>query len=492
MMTRNTPTTLALALLLVGCGGELQDEAETLGPPTEMTLTGPAKRLCSGLWVSRRDDLEQLMYTTVLWRDDQVRDYESGELVFEIDEQLQIVSARYLAEEDAVGRARYFGDQGCVILPEHTNGVFFTPREVTSALPDADATPWPMGDLLSDAPLPDDVDQDRLDEALATLFDNKKDNRAAYIVVHRGRVIAERYGGGAHQDMQLESWSMGKSVTATLIGRLIQLAQLELDQPAPVPEWRSTPGDPRAAIRVSDLLRMSSGLRFTYTTDSEEQLAESFVPGQPDHRLGYVAPIDAFGFAISREAEHAPNSVGRYRNCDPLSLGYIVRRIVEEELGEAYHSWPQRALFDKIGSREWMLETDAYGNFLMTGYNFGTARDWARLGQLYLQRGMWEGEQLLPEEFVEFVATPAPAWSDGAYGGMFWRNAGRVEFETLPDDAYWAGGAGNQMTIVIPSRELVIVVLHHRSDVRAASGRWDRLREGLGQTVQAVDPGWSW
>ena len=467
--------------------------ARPSGPPTYLTLTGPAKRFCSGIWVSGRVR-EEALYNSVLWTDEQVRDYESGRLAFAVDDERRIVTASYGGVE---ARARHFGDQGCVILPDHTDGVFFTPREVTSALPDAASTPWPMGDALPDQPMADDVDAELPAEAVGVFFGNPDDNRAAFLVVHRGRIVAEEYGTGAHRDMQLESWSMAKSMTATLVGRLIQMGHLELWQPAPVPAWQNTDGDPRAAIRVADLLRMSSGLRFSNTGATPEQLARSFVPGQVDHRLGYVAPIDAFAFSVSRDAEFPPNTVGRYRNSDPLTLGYIVRRTVEHELGEEYLTWPQRALFDEIGIRRFTLETDPYGNFLLTGYNFGTARNWARLGLLYLQRGVWNGTRLLPEDFVDFVSTPAPAWEDPYYGGLFWLNTadesgrgGRIR--SLPPDTYNASGAGDQRTYIIPSRELVIVVQSHRSPAAHARDRRDREYEALGLAVKAVDAGWSW
>jgi CubicO group peptidase (beta-lactamase class C family) len=297
--------------------------------------------------------------------------------------------------------------------------------------------------------------------------------------------------------MQLESWSMAKSLTATLVGRLIQMGRLELWQPAPVPAWQNAEGDPRADIRIADLLRMSSGLRFSNTDATPGQMARSFVPGQVDHRLGYVAPIDAYAFSVSRDAEFPPNTVGRYRNSDPWTLGYIVRRTVENELGEEYLTWPQRALFDEIGIRRFTLETDPYGNFLMTGYNFGTPRNWARLGLLYLQRGVWNGTRLLPEEFVDFVRTPAPAWPNQEYGGFFWLNTkdpneptrgGRLP--TLPLDTYMASGAGDQSTYIIPSQDLVIVVMSHRG--RASRARNEREDRALGMIVKAVDPSWRW
>ncbi len=458
-----------------------------------LSLAGPAKRYCSGIWVSERNRQEAL-YNSVLLGEGLVEEYESGHLDFDIDDERRIV----IASRDGVSAsARHFGDQGCVILRPETDKPIFTPRRVASTLPDAASTLWPMGDKLPDTPLPGDVDAALLDQATRTFFSNDLDRRAAFIVVHRGRIVKEEYGSGAHQDMQLESWSMGKSMTATFIGRLIEMGQLDLWQRAPVAEWQLSPADPRREIRIADLLRMSSGLRFSGGGSTAEQMAASYIPGQADHGLGYSAPIDIFQFSASRDAEHPPNTVGRYRNSDPWTLGYIVRRTVENELGEEYLTWPQRAVFDKIGIRRFVMETDIYGNFILTGYNYGTARHWARLGLLYLQRGMWNGERLLPEEFVDFVQTPAPAWDEPVYGGLFWLNTadetGRGRrIPTLPSDAYNAAGAGDQRTYIIPSRDLVIVVMSHRAGANLAPDRRTREFEALGLALKAVDHTCSW
>jgi CubicO group peptidase (beta-lactamase class C family) len=241
---------------------------------------------------------------------------------------------------------------------------------------------------------------------------------------------------------------------------------------------------------------MSSGILFSGGGSTPEQLAKAFIPGTEDHLLGYQAPIDIFSFSASRPQEFPPNTVGRYRNSDPWLIGSIVRRTVEG-MGEEYLTWPQRELFDRIGIRRFVLETDAYGNFILTGYNFGTPRDWARFGLLYLNRGMWNGERLIPEEFVDFVRSPAPAWPNGEYGGFFWLNppdrdnperGGRLP--TLPLDTYMASGAGDQSTYIIPSKDLVIVVMSHRG--RASRARNEREERTLGMIVKAIDPSWRW
>ena len=119
-------------------------------------------------------------------------------------------------------------------------------------------------------------------------------------------------------------------------------------------------------------------------------------------------------------------------------IGYLIKLAVTKR-GEEHLTYPQRALFDRIGIRRQVLETDPYGNFIFSGYDYGTARNWARLGLLYLQDGMWEGQRLLPEGWATFVSTPAPAWRQ-RYGGFFWLN--RTGVFDLPADAYYALGAG--------------------------------------------------
>jgi CubicO group peptidase (beta-lactamase class C family) len=174
--------------------------------------------------------------------------------------------------------------------------------------------------------------------------------------------------------------------------------------------------------------------------------------------------------------------VGRYRNADPLTLGYLIRESVRRR-GEEYLTYPQRALFDRIGIRRQVLETDPYGNFLLTGYDYGTARNWARLGLLYLNDGVWMGERLLPEGFVRFVSTPAPAWRPPVYGGMVWVNADSGA--NLPRDAFSFRGAGGQETIIVPSRALVIVRMGHFPGARAGG---QDLRRAQAILMEAIPP----
>jgi CubicO group peptidase (beta-lactamase class C family) len=326
------------------------------------------------------------------------------------------------------------------------------------------------------------VTAEKVAEALQAAFDPPEALTAAFVVAYKGRIIAERYQSGLDHTTRLPGWSMGKSLTATLIGQLIHEGVYGLWEPAPVPAWQQ-PDDVRRTIRIADLLRMSSGLRFVAPQDPDYDPSR----GYADHYYVYTGAIDAFQWAITRPPQWQPNTVGRYRNSDPLVLGYLIKQAASAR-NEEYLSLPQRRLFDKLGIRRMVLETDPFGNFLLQGYELGSARDWLRLGLLYLQDGVWNGERLLPPGWVDFVRTPAPAWSRPAYGGMFWLN--RTQEWPVPEDAYYMAGAGGQYTIIIPTHDLVVVRLGHYKGQGHAQRALARALERLVQAVPQARPVW--
>ena len=291
-------------------------------------------------------------------------------------------------------------------------------------------------------------------------------------------MIGERYATGINYQTPLESWSMGKSLSATIMGILIRQGVYDLWQPAPIPEWQQ-PGDPRAKIRIADILHMSSGLRIRAPQDPDYDASG----GYPDHLYLYTGTVDSFKYAATRPLQWPPNTVGRYRNTDPVLINYLNRLGIEKQK-EVYHTFPQRRLFDKLGIRTMVMETDPYGNFLTQGYEFASGRDWARLGNLYLQDGVWNGERILPEGYVRFASTLAPAWeADGRpiYGGFFWLN-GNDEFP-VPREAYFMAGAGGQYTMIIPSHDLVVVRLGH---YKGATDGEKALKRALALLLEAV------
>lgn len=438
-------SSVVVALLVAPLTAPLAQPGFPPDDPDSWRVAGTAKVLCSALFVSGRDQTEARAHVAPYFLGPKLESISD----FQVDRQRRLV--RLTLANRITREAKQYGDQGCVIHQPGRDSVYFKPVRVTTTLPSAATVPWPMGDLLPTTPLPAGIDTAKLRRATDAAFANPDGLTAAFVVVHRGRIVAERYDNGANKDMQLESWSMGKSITGTLVGLLVQQGALRLEDPAPVPEWRRAANDPRAAIRVMDLMRMSSGLRFSRGSPED-------IPGYHDHDLIYTGAIDAFQFVTTRPLQFEPNTFGRYRNTDPLTLGLIIRDAVTKR-GEEYLTWPQRALFDKLGIRRQVLETDPYGNFLLSGYDYGTARNWARIGMLYLNDGVWNGERLLPPGFVKFVATPAPAWRDSSYGGMVWVNA-RGQWK-LPKDAFAFRGAGGQETYVVPSRDMVVVRMGH-------------------------------
>jgi CubicO group peptidase (beta-lactamase class C family) len=294
----------------------------------------------------------------------------------------------------------------------------------------------------------------RLDSVLDWAFDDgarpRPQNTRGIVAVHRGKIIAERYAQGWGPYTPQISWSMGKSIAASLIGVLVQQGTLALDQPAPVPAWQSAL-DPRRNIKLSDLLRMSSGLDFDNFGLSP---GTSYTAANEHFRI-YFDALDVYAHSVNQPLRYEPGTVFRYRNSDPLTLMAIARRIVEAK-GEDWLSFPQRSLFDRIGARSFVLETDAWGNFIITGFDYGGSRDWARLGLLYLWKGEWQGQRILPANWPEFVSTPAPGDASRGYGGLFWLNRGGSQ-DRLPADAYWMAGYMGQTTMIIPSRDLVVV-----------------------------------
>lgn len=444
------------------------------GDPLEHNTSGFAKTLCSAVFITGLDPevaAESVGYFTGPYEE---RKKVGKPVVDRVKKEVRIS-----IPNGPTLTARYFGSQGCITLPPGRDDVFFRPVAVTPRLPDPKSTPWPMGDVLPNDALPEGIDAAKLKQAINAAFAPADAYTSAFVVTWRGRLVGERYMPGIGPTTPLESWSMGKSVTATLMGVLIQQGVYRLDQPAPIPEWHQQPDDPRAQIRIEDLLHMSSGIRIKSPSDPDFDPHGTY----PDHLYLYTGRVDSFKYAATRPLQWPPNTVGRYRNTDPVLTNYLIRLAVEKR-GEEYLSFPQRALFDKIGIRSMVMETDPYGNFLTQGYELMSGRDWARLGNLYLQDGVWNGQRILPDGFVKFVSTVAPAWAADkrpVYGGFFWIN-GDGTFP-VPKEAYYMSGAGGQTVLIIPSHDLVVVRLGHYKGEKAGE---TAFRDALALLMEAV------
>ena len=447
-------------------------------PPGEALhhqTAGFAKILCSGVFITGLDAADAAANV--------------GGFISPFDERAHVVDTVVDYEQERVAltlsdgvtrTAKRYENQGCVAHGIGEDSVHFAPTAVERNLPPAATTPWPMGDVLSDVPWPSEIDMEKVEEALDIGFGPAEARTLGLVVTYKGRILGERYGEGIDIHTPLESWSMTKSLTGTLMGVLIQQGTYELWQSAPVPEWQE-PGDPRQEIRIGDIMRMSSGIKINAPSDPDYD-RDIYA----DHLYLYTATSNSYEWAATRPQEWPPNTIGRYRNTDPVLTSYLIRLGVEGR-GQNYHSFPQRDLFDKIGIRDGLIETDPQGNFLGQGLAFMPARDWARLGNLYLQDGMWDGERILPEGYVEYASTLAPTWvSDGRlqYGGAFFWVNGQGS-QGLPESAYSMRGAGGQSTTIIPTHDLVVVRL---GKYTGSGPGGQALNQAFGILMDAVPP----
>lgn len=406
-----------------------------------------AHHICSGLWVVgsvyKRTPEEIVAQDIAPFKD---FSWEKS-FDYKVDAAARTVTVTSLGQPPRT--AKFNGDQGCSILPRGETTVHFKPTPVPRNVPDPATQAWPAGDADSNSPLPESVDTAAVNTALDWGMAQTRHNTRAIVAVYKDKIIGERYAPGWTKDTPQISWSEGKSITAALVGILVRQGRLNVDEYAPVKEWHGA-NDPRGQIRVRDLLHMSSGLDF-----ANLGLGPDAYTRANKHMRVYFDGLNVFDHAVNNPLEIPPNTQWRYRNSDPLTLGKIVREAVEAR-GESYLTFPQRELFDRIGARHVILETDAWGNFIMTGFDYASARDWARFGLLHLHDGVWQGARILPEGWIRFVSTPAPADKSAGYGGLFWLNRGGA-WKGVPEDAYMASGHMGQYTMVVPSRDLVVV-----------------------------------
>jgi CubicO group peptidase (beta-lactamase class C family) len=431
-VTRSWRRTLsiALALLLLALGGA----AWTLHDPAAIAVAYKAKTFCSGTFVSHRepqallaemqaDDLAPLRFVSVS---------------MDVKGRSVTASAFGFLTRTAI----YRSGLGCALVLDGR-----TPSALPPMVTASESRTLP-GDTFSSAPT-----LEKLEEAIARAFEEPEPARprrtAAVLVLAGHRVLAERYASGISRDTPLVGWSITQRVTSALIGILVREGRLALDRPVPVPEWQHA-NDARAAITLDQLLRMSSGLRFdegmsTLTSDVTRMLFEA----------GDVA-----AFAAAKPLAAAPGTTWRYSSGTTNILARIIRNVLHDD-GE-YLSFPFSALFARIGMTTAVLETDASGTFVGSSFMYACARDWARFGRLYLQDGMWDGRRVLPEGWVAYSVSPAPADRSAHYGAHFWRNVPQeycASGDRLSEDVFHTIGHEGQFITIVPSSDVVIVRL---------------------------------
>ena len=326
---------------------------------------------------------------------------------------------------------------GCTLLADANIDSVMQQKMTEPILPkDPQDLYWPMGSKLRDT-VPPGVDLNQLNAAIDSAFN--QGNTRAVVVAYDTVLLKEKYAPGFNKNTRILGWSMSKSITSALIGILSGQGKLDVKAPAPIKEWAN---DSRHKIRLEDLLHQSSGLKW------DEDYGDISNVTIMLYEKGNMAQ-----YVINQPAEYPPDSVWYYSSGNSNVISEIIRRTIGND--QQYWNFPRKVLFNKIGMRSAVLETDASGNFVGSSYTFATPRDWARFGLLYLQDGTWQGKRILPKGWVKYTTTPARK-SNNKYGVQFWLNKGTQEVKGYPG-IYYCDGFHGQRVIIIPSKDLVIV-----------------------------------
>jgi CubicO group peptidase (beta-lactamase class C family) len=340
------------------------------------------------------------------------------------------------------GRAIYRDGLGCLVVNGAEPADDFHPGDVPPPAPPllpaiaADAVVEPANDRLRAA----------LDRAFAEPDRRPVRQTKAVVVIHDGRIVAERYAPGYGVDTPLLGWSATKTVVNAMIGVLVREGKLSVEEPAPVAPWQ-VPGDPRRAITIDELMRHTSGLALDETDSGFD----------PSTRLQFLER-DTAGFAEAAGLEAKPGTTWNYTDGNYVILSRIVRDAVGGHQADVLR-FLHRELFDPLGIRNATLEFDAVGTPMGATYMLAPARDWAKLGLLYLDDGVVAGKRILPEGWVRYSSTPT---LDSNYGAGLWTNLGTsaaaheyVSFG-MPRDSFFVNGVYGQYVIVAPAAHLVV------------------------------------
>ena len=319
---------------------------------------------------------------------------------------------------------------------------------------------WPLGSRVDLTEVPENVDRDMLKRVIDETFTEPDPHylrrTRAVVVVYKGKIIAEQYAAPIDETPPLIGWSMTKSITNALIGILIGQGKLGLNQTFTLNEWQDA-GDPRRAITLEQMLRMSSGLAFD----------ESYGNPLSDVVEMLFNSISAAHFAAAKPLDDPPGSRWYYSSGTTNIISQIIRRTFKDD-DQAYLRFPFISLFHKIGMNTAVMETDPSGTFVGSSFAYATARDWARFGLLYLQDGIWNGERLLPEGWVAFSSKRTTISRKGRYAAHFWLPAIDEENADLKG-MYYASGHDGQYVTIVPVHDLVVVRLG-----LSKQGGWDQ------------------
>ena len=408
--------------------------------------------MCNGLFTSNRT-LAQVFDQELAIIDDPVGSSRGGDYVIDTRRQAIAVGG---GASGPVMRAAFREGIGCVIMSpaQDFDDISSLPTR-KMPYPDMDpaTTPWPNGDLIEDWNLPAGVNARALDSASEWAFNRPtpEQDTLSLIVVYKGGIILERYADGVDMNTRTRTWSTAKSITATLVGMLVDEGRLALDDPLGLdwlPAVRSPETDPRNAITLRHVLNMSTGLD-PVDGDGPSMYAAT------GSGLAYWAGASSNEGARHRGLIREPGTYWDYENYDTLLAVLAMKKALGDD--RTYAEFPRRRLFDRIGMRNTLAGTDRFGDFILSSQIYTNARDLARIGLLYLQGGVWDGERLVSEDWIDFVTTPAPASAANGnnYGGQFWLVPD--DRKDVPKSAFSTSGNRGQYVIVGPTHDTVIV-----------------------------------
>ncbi|MFD1746993.1 serine hydrolase domain-containing protein [Rhizobium helianthi] len=415
---------LALVIVLAGLLGV---SAWLYAAPPELLRVASgyaAKIVCSNVFIAGRD-AQQVLADDVQAPGHPLLKY----MKLDVDTAQRTVTTSLpvgIAKRVALYRPGY----GCTLLGDDGAMPPAVPvAEVPSKTPEAGAL-WPEGEAVT------------LNGRLQAVIEQEElagPNARAIVVVKDGRIVAERYGTGFNAAMPLLGWSMTKTVNAMVIGALLGEGRLGLDDSQLLPAWQN---DSRSSIRLRDLLAMEDGLTFNEDYGTVDDVT----------RMLFLEP-DMARYGASLPADQPPAKVFNYST----GTAILLSRIWMNRMGDnaAAISFPRQAIFAPLGMKTATLELDASNTFVGGSYMYASARDWARLGLMLAQGGMWEGTRLLPEGFVEDMGVPN-ATSDGRYSKLQTWLPKNMKLD-LPAGSFQLKGHDGQSMTVIPAKGIVIL-----------------------------------
>ncbi len=300
--------------------------------------------------------------------------------------------------------------------------------------------PYPYGHEPPKDSLFNSIDYGQLQKAVQMPFANNAIQKTrTLLVLYKGHLLHEDYIEGFDKDTPVLGWSMTKSILATCFGVLSHQKKIAMGWPAPIAEWKN---DDRKNITLNHLMRMQSGLEWN----------EDY-SGISDVTKMLFLDSDMTKAQRGKKAIAKPTEVWNYSSGTTNLLSGILRQQFRSH--QEYLDFPYQALIDKIGGHSMLIEADLKGNYVGSSYAWASTRDWARFGQLYLDEGTWNGEQLFSSEWVDYVKTPTQL-SNGVYGAHFWLNA-EGKYPDVPKDLFSMNGFQGQYVFIIPSKDLVVV-----------------------------------